>query len=273
MKFCTVDTFTEKVFYGNSAAVCVVDSFPNQSLMQSIALEVNISTTAFVMQTNSNHFCIKWFGPLGELKLCGHGTLAAAHVIWQELKLSCIANTIYFDSNSGILPVHNTKDGIMLNLPAFEVFAVSTPQNLLEALAITPVFVGKSSTNKIIVELRSVEEVQNLAPDMILLEQIDCEGIIVTSEASFDKGVNFVSRYFNPKNGIPEDFASGSAHCCLGTYWYARSGKKNFIAKQLSKRGGILQLEYAPDRMLITGKAVTAFSGKFLGVQRKLTVN
>lgn len=273
MKFCTVDTFTERLFYGNPAAVCVVDSFPDDVLMKSIALEVNIPVTSFVLQRDATHFDVKWFTPTTELKLCGHGTLAAAHVIWNELRIAPLQNTIYFESASGVLPVQNTEKGITLNCPAFEVEATSIPHGLAEALGITPVFVGRSSTNKILVELRSQEEIQNLSPDMIQLSEIDCDGIIVTAEGNPDNSIDFFSRYFNPRKGINEDAASGAAHCCLGTYWSARLGKNDFVAQQLSKRGGILYLQYIPDRMLITGKAVTAFSGKFLGVQNELQLD
>lgn len=270
MKFCTVDTFTERLFYGNPAAVCVVDSFPDDALMKSIALEVNIPVTSFVFQRDPTHFDIRWFTPLAELKLCGHGTLAAAHVIWNELKMVPSQSTIYFESVSGVLPVQNMEKGITLNFPAFEVSPASIPHGLAESLGVTPVFVGRSATNKIFVELRSHEEVSIIDPDMVQLAEIDCEGIIVTAEGGPSQGIDFVSRYFNPRKGINEDAASGAAHCCLGTYWGARLGKNDFVAQQLSKRGGILYLQYIPDRMLISGKAVTAFSGKFLGVQNEL---
>jgi PhzF family phenazine biosynthesis protein len=266
MKFCTVDAFTDTLFKGNPAAVCVVDTFPSDDFMQSVATEVNLSETAFIVPLNGNHFEIRWFTPKTEVNLCGHATLAAAHVLWTELAI-VTTETLYFESKSGVLKAWRDEHGITLDFPATQVEEISTPDGLLEALGVSPVFVGRAGDDYL-VELLSAEEVVNLSPNIAQLAGIDCAGIVVTAESDEGSAYDFLSRYFAPREGILEDPVTGSAHCKLATYWSYRLKKNEFNAYQASKRGGYIKVRYEAEgeRALLTGNAVTAFSGKFLGV-------
>ncbi len=263
MKFCTVDTFTDTLFKGNPAAVCVVQSYPTDEFMQNVATEVNLSEIAFIVPLSANHFDIRWFSPKAEISMCGHATLAAAHVLWTELGMVS-AEEIYFESKSGILKAWRTDEGITLDLPATKVEEISTPEGLLEALGVSSVFVGRANGDYL-VELLSADEVINLSPNIAELTNIDCRGIIVTAEAASDANYDFVSRFFSPHKGIVEDPVTGSAHCKLATYWSYRLKKNDFKAFQASSRGGHIAIRYESEgeRVLLTGNAVTAFSGKF----------
>lgn len=268
MKFCTVDAFTDTLFKGNPAAVCVVDEFPSDDFMQNVAIEVNLSETAFIVPLNENHFDIRWFTPKTEVALCGHATLAAAHVLWTEMEIVA-REEIYFESKSGILKAWRSDDGITLDFPAYQVKESSAPEGLLEALGVSSVFVGRTNDDYL-VELLSVEDVINLTPDIARLADIDCRGIIVTAEGTPDTDYDFVSRFFAPRLGVPEDPVTGSAHCKLATYWSYRLKKTEFNAYQASRRGGYIKVKYDEnegERVLLTGHAVTAFSGKFLAVK------
>ena len=217
MKFCTVDAFTDTLFKGNPAAVCVVEAFPTDEFMQSIATEVNLSETAFIVPLKSNHFDIRWFTPKTEVALCGHATLAAAHVLWTEMEI-VTTEEIYFESKSGVLKAWRDEDGITLDFPAHYVEPISIPEGLLEALNVAPVSVGQANDDYL-VELRSAQDVIDLVPDIAHLVDIDCRGVIVTAEGGPDADYDFISRFFAPKVGVPEDPVSGSAHCKLATYW------------------------------------------------------
>lgn len=267
MKFCTVDAFTDTLFKGNPAAVCVIEAFPSDDFMQSIATEVNLSETAFIVPLNSNHFDIRWFTPTTEVALCGHATLAAAHVLWTEMEI-VTTEEIYFESKSGILKAWRDDDGITLDFPAHYVEPISIPEGLIEALGVSPVSVGQSNED-CLVELHSAQEVIDLVPDTARLANIDCRGIIITAEGNVDTDYDFVSRFFAPKVGVIEDPVTGSAHCKLATYWSERLGKNVFTAYQASKRGGYIKVRHEGERVLLTGHAVTAFSGKFVGVGHK----
>ncbi|MCX7338750.1 MAG: PhzF family phenazine biosynthesis protein [Alphaproteobacteria bacterium] len=274
MKFWTVDAFTDRLFSGNPAAVCLVDSFPDDGLMQKIATEINLSETAFLVpaQTASqenSHFSIRWFTPTVEVNLCGHATLAAAHVLWNELD-EPPSSPVYFDSRSGVLMARKDENSITLDFPAQYPELMCMPGDLIDALQleswdVAPVSVSKACDD-ILVELRTAKEVINLRPDIAKLAEIDCHGIIVTAEGKKDSPYDFVSRYFSPRVGVNEDPVTGAAHCKLTPYWAEKLGKNKFTAFQASKRGGILTLALEHDRVLITGQAVTAFRGKFLAV-------
>lgn len=267
MKFCTVDTFTDTLFKGNPAAVCVIGEFPSDDFMQSIATEVNLSETAFIVPLNGNHFDIRWFTPKVEVSLCGHATLAAAHVLWTEMEI-VTTEEIYFESKSGVLKAWRDDDGITLDFPAHYVEPISIPEGLIEALGVSPVSVGQANDD-CLVELHSAQEVINLSPDIARLANIDCRGIIITAEGNADTDYDFVSRFFAPKVGVTEDPVTGSSHCKLATYWSERLGKNVFNAYQASKRGGYVKVRHEGERVLLTGHAVTAFSGKFVGVRHK----
>jgi PhzF family phenazine biosynthesis protein len=264
MKFCTVDAFTHTLFKGNPAAVCVVDEFPPEDFMQDVATEVNLSETVFVVPLHENHYAIRWFTPKVEVSLCGHATLAAAHVLWTEMGIAT-RKEIYFESKSGILKAWKSNSSISLDFPAFYTEPMSIPEGLIEAIGTVPVFVG-SSHNDYVVELHSVEEIINLSPDFPGLMELSGGNVIVTAEGPEGASYDYISRVFCPKKGIPEDPVTGSAHCRLATYWSERLKKNELRAYQASKRGGALIVRHEGDRVHLIGEAVTAFSGRFVGV-------
>lgn len=263
MKFWTVDAFTNQPFKGNPAAICVIDHFLDATLMQKIATEINLSETAFLVSKPNGHFDIRWFTPSIEVDLCGHATLAAAHILWHEFKID--KDTLYFDSLSGILMATQQSNKITLDFPAYGSEPMAIPDGLTQALGIAPVCVSKAFDDCII-ELSSAEEVVNLKPNISKLNNIDCRGIIVTAEAKADSEYDFVSRFFAPRVGVQEDPVTGSAHCKLAPYWSKRLKKNDFLAYQASKRGGIIEVRFESSRVYLTGEAVTIFEGKFLNL-------
>ncbi len=258
MKIWNVDAFTAKAFQGNPAGVCLVDHFPETQLMQTIAAEMNWSQTAFVTQKADHHFHIRWFSPRDEAPLCGHATLAAAHILWQEKRTE--SQILTFDSLGGPLKAKKKEGGwIYLNFPARPIAPCALPDMLQQALhGITVQSVYKDDTLYLVV-LRDVKDVVNLNPNLSLIEQIDCRAVVVTAlgESSYD----FVSRYFAPKVGIPEDPVCGSAHCRLIPFWSKILEKNDLLAYQASARGGVLKVRLMDDRVLIGGQAVTVSEG------------
>lgn len=263
MKFCTVDAFTHTLFKGNPAAICVVDEFPSDEFMQNVATEVNLSNTAFLLPLYDNHYAIRWFTPTVEVPLCGHSTLAAAHVLWTEMEI-VTREEIFFESKSGILKAWKTFNAITLDFPAHYTEPVSAPDGLFEALGVTPISISQSH-NDCIVELRSAQEIAEVTPDFSSLLQLSCGNVIVTAESPDPTMYDYVCRVFAPKHGVPEDPVTGSAHCKLATFWSERLGKTELKAYQASKRSGALMVNHLGDRVHLTGEAVTAFSGKFAG--------
>ncbi len=265
MKFWTVDAFSHEIFHGNPAGVCIVEQFPEEDLMQKIAAEINLSETAFVIPKQHGHYDIRWFTPVTEVNLCGHATLAAAHILWNDHGIAKEFEKIYFDSHSGILAAQNNKDSITLDFPAYNTELISMPDGLSEALGISPIALSKANDDYI-VELHSTKAVKKLTPDISKLKEIDCSSIIVTASGNEGDEYDFVSRVFAPRDGIDEDPVTGSAHCKLAPYWSERLGKNEFLAYQASKRGGVLKIRYEHERTFLTGEAVTAFAGKFLNI-------
>jgi len=265
MKFWTVDAFSREVFHGNPAGVCVVEQFPEEELMQKIAAEINLSETAFVVPKQPAHFGIRWFTPITEVNLCGHATLAAAHILWNDHPLAKSHEKIYFDSYSGVLLAENNGNEITLDFPAYGSEPMSMPDGLAEALGISPIAVSKAHDD-CIVELHSAKAVRKLNPDIAKLKNINCRGIIVTAPGAEEEEYDFVSRFFAPRVGVDEDHVTGSAHCKLAPYWAERLGKNEFLAYQASKRGGAIKVRFEHERTYLTGQAITAFSGKFLTI-------
>lgn len=263
MKFCTVDAFTHTLFKGNPAAVCVMDAFADDEFLQNVATEVNLPNTAFVVPLHDNHYAIRWFTPIMEVNLSGHSTLAAAHVLWTELEIAT-REAVYFESKSGILKASKNGAAITLDLPAYYTEPSVIPDGLYEALGVSVVSTSASNGDYII-ELHSVDEVTELVPDIQSVLALDCDHLIVTAEAPSEYAYDYVCRVFCPKLGIAEDAVTGIAHCKLATYWSERLQKSDLTAYQASKRGGALLIKHEGDRVLLTGEAITAFSGKFLG--------
>jgi PhzF family phenazine biosynthesis protein len=259
MKFWTIDSFTNQPFKGNPAGVCVVEKFPDSVLMQQIANEIHLSETAFVVHKTGAQYDIRWFTPATEVELCGHATLAAAHAVWHELHIP--HNTIHFNSLSGILIAARNEHEITLDFPAYTNATVDIPDDLTDALGITPIALHKAHDDWI-VELEHFSDVVALQPNITQLSQINCRGIIVTAKGNSQ--YDFVSRFFAPKVGVDEDPVTGSAHCKLAPYWAQRLNKNSMIAYQASKRGGVVTVRFENNRVFLTGEAVTMIQGDIL---------
>jgi PhzF family phenazine biosynthesis protein len=254
-----VDSFTAEPFKGNPAGVCLLEKPAPESWMQNLAMEMNLAETAFVYP-ESNGFHLRWFTPATEVELCGHGTLATAHILFEAGKL--MPNDIArFYTKSGILTVIKNNNFLEMNFPATPASQCPAPKNLSRALGnVNLLFNGKNDFDYLI-ELDSEEIIKSMSPDFDLLKQITARGIIVTSR-SRNPEFDFVSRFFAPGIGIDEDPVTGSAHCTLGPHWAKKLGKSNFTAYQASRRGGIVKVELTGDRVLLRGQAVTIFSAR-----------
>jgi len=252
-----VDAFTDRVFGGNPAAVCIIAEWLATDLMQKIAQENNLAETAFVVQRN-DIFELRWFTPEIEVDLCGHATLAAAYVLFNDYGYT--ENTIRFISpRSGMLTVEKGVNGVMaLDFPTDEVVAIQSNTMINKAIGLTPLRMIKGKTDYLLI-YNSQQEIEAIAPNFHLLDQLDCRGVIVSAPG---EQVDFVSRFFAPQCGIPEDPVTGSAHTTMIPYWSKTLGKTKLRAKQLSKRGGELDCEYLGDRVKISGKAVLYLKGE-----------
>jgi len=250
-----IDAFAEKVFSGNPAAVVPLQNWLPDEILQKIAMENNLSETAFFIPVE-NGFYIRWFTPATEVNLCGHATLATAHVLFYHLNYK--KKEIRFQSKSGILKVKSEGELIVLDFPTSEVNEVELPRNIEKAFGIKPQKCFKGREDLMFV-FRNQKEIENLQPDLGFLKTLEMRGIIAT--ASSDE-FDFVSRFFAPREGIDEDPVTGSAHTMLIPYWAKRLGKKEMVAKQISKRGGILHCKHLGERVKIGGNAVTYLIGE-----------
>ncbi len=256
-----VDAFTDTPFKGNPAAVCLLPESKPDNWLQNVAAEMNLAETAFLLR-QADGYNLRWFTPLVEVDLCGHATLASAHVLW-ETGLLPAAEPARFHTRSGLLRATRRQDEIELDFPATPAEPVSAPAELIAALDVTPTYVGQSKFDYL-VEVAGEETVRRLKPDMALLRQLTTRGVIVTSRAE-RPGYNIVSRFFAPGVGIDEDPVTGSAHCCLGPYWSERLGRAEFSAYQASARGGLVRVRLAGERVYLGGKAVTVLRGELVG--------
>ena len=258
-----VDAFTEKPFSGNPAAVCILSKPPDEHFMQNVAREMNLSETAFIFKDVdlTDGFNLRWFTPTSEVDLCGHATLASAHVLW-ELNYLKPTEQARFHTKSGLLTAKKSGDFIELNFPSEPEKEVVPPLDLTKALGITEKYVGKNRFDYI-VEVESEEIVKNMRPDFQLLKTVSTRGVMVTS-ISDSKEYDFVSRFFCPRLGINEDPVTGSAHCCLGPFWSERLNKTEFMAYQASSRGGVVGVRLEKGRVYLLGKAVTVLLGELL---------
>ncbi|RWY54092.1 PhzF family phenazine biosynthesis protein [Mucilaginibacter gilvus] len=250
------DAFTDELFGGNPAAVCPLNDWLPDAVMQKIALENNLAETAFFVK-NSTGYLLRWFTPELEIDLCGHATLASAHIIFTELGYE--GDTIYFETvKAGTLAVKRDGDKYAMDFPSRPPFAADTPEGLVAALGgKKPLKVFRSRDYMLVYETE--DDILNIIPDHSALAKIDTLGIIVTAPG---KKVDFVSRFFAPAAGVPEDPVTGSAHCNLIPYWAARLGKNILHAYQVSARKGELWCELKGDRVLMAGKAVTYLKGE-----------
>lgn len=253
-----VDAFTETPFRGNPAAVCLLDSPRPDAWMQNLAAEMNLSETAFLLPEGPG-YRLRWFTPAAEVRLCGHATLASAHILWQSGAIP-VTSTIQFFTLSGLLTAEKRGGLIWLNFPSRPAVSAEPPSGMLAALGVKAVFVGRSLEDYL-VETASETEVLSSRPDFNALARVQARGVIMTSPAD-DGRVDFVSRFFAPAVGVNEDPVTGSSHTVLAPYWAARLGKSQLIAEQVSRRGGRLHLVLEGERVQIGGSAVTVFRGE-----------
>ena len=255
-----VDAFTDKPFRGNPAAVCILPGPRDEIWMQNVAREMNLSETAFLHEQEDG-FSLRWFTPGVEVDLCGHATLASAHILW-ETGILARQQQARFYTRSGLLTAEGKGDEVELNFPITPEKPTPTPAGLSEALGLEPKYLGRSKFDYLL-EVDSEEVVRKLKPDFSLLKTLPIRGIIVTSQADSSE-YDFVSRFFAPAVGVDEDPVTGSAHCCLGPFWSKRSGKDEFVAYQASQRGGVVRVKVRGDRVYLGGKAVTVLKGELI---------
>ncbi len=255
LKIYQVDAFTDAVFGGNPAAVIPLETWLSDELMQNIALENNLSETAFFVQTEEG-FHIRWFTPAVEVDLCGHATVATAHVLWQHLDFS--GNEIAFASRSGRLGVKKDGEFYTLNFPTDTLEKVAIPEIAANSMGKLPLECYKGREDYLLI-YENHWAIEDLSPDFTQLKKLKTRGIIASAPGN---DADFVSRCFFPYFGIDEDPVTGSAHTTLTPYWSKRLGKEELIAKQISKRGGDLKCRLAGDRTYISGQAVTYLIGE-----------
>ncbi|HKH46899.1 MAG TPA: PhzF family phenazine biosynthesis protein [Thermoanaerobaculia bacterium] len=256
-----VDAFTERPFGGNPAAVCLLPEARPAEWMQLVAREMSLSETAFLHPAEDGEWNLRWFTPAIEVELCGHATLASAHVLWETGRLAP-TEVARFHTLSGLLTAEQRDGAIELDFPARTAAEVEPPPGLADALGVTPIYAGKSRYDYLI-EAPSEEAVRAAAPDFGCLRTLPVRGVILTAAAAAGP-YDFISRFFAPGSGVDEDPVTGSAHCTLGPFWAARLGKTSFMAWQASARGGAVRVRVEGDRVKLGGQAVTALRGQLL---------
>jgi len=254
-----VDAFTSSAFGGNPAAVCVLPEAREAAWMQNVAMEMNLSETAFLVKWGDG-FDLRWFTPSVEVDLCGHATLASAHALWENGHIAADEQA-RFHTRSGLLTADRKGEWIELDFPAKVETAAVPPPGLLESLGVPVKYVGRNQFDYLV----EVEEsyLLKMSPDHTQLRKIPVRGVIVTSLSS-DPRFDFISRFFAPGSGIDEDPVTGSAHTALTPYWAAKLGKTTMMARQASARGGVVRVTLKGDRVLLGGQAVTTLRGELL---------
>lgn len=264
-----VDAFADAPFAGNPAAVCLFDP-PDRDddWRQAVAAEMNLSETAFVSEPVEEEdgrpvFGLRWFTPAVEVDLCGHATLAAAHVLWERAEVP-LAEPIVFETRSGRLVATRSEDGaITLDFPADKTEAIECPVGLGTALGLSEEAEAARGRDDLLVVI-SREDFDAIAPDFGRLAEFETRGVVVTAAATADEPCDFVSRFFAPRCGIDEDPVTGSAHCLLGPFWAERSGKNDLVGRQLSARGGTVGVGVRGDRVELSGRSVTVWRGELV---------
>jgi PhzF family phenazine biosynthesis protein len=255
-----VDAFASRAFAGNPAAVCILPGLAAEAWMRDVAREMNLSETAFLAPL-ADGFNLRWFTPTIEVELCGHATLASAHILWESGVLKPDEQA-RFHTLSGLLTAERYAEWIELDFPTKGEEPAAPWDELVRGLGVTPRYVGKSQFDYL-VEVDSEQEVRSLEPDFTLLKQAKARGIIVTARAE-SKEFDFVSRFFAPSVGVDEDPVTGSAHCVLGPFWAKQLGKTEFVAYQASARGGVVKVRLVGDRVKLGGQAVTVMRGELV---------
>ncbi len=255
-----VDAFTARPFAGNPAAICVLSGPADDRWMQDVAREMNLSETAYLHPVGDG-FQLRWFTPVVEVDLCGHATLAAAHVLWEERHIPS-NQPARFQTRSGLLTAERRGDWIELDFPAEPAEIAPAPAALARSLGVPILNAGRNRFDAL-VEVESEETLRSLTPDFGRMAEVPVRGVIVTSRAT-TSGYDFISRFFAPRLGIDEDPVCGSAHCCLGPYWGRRLGKTELIGYQASPRGGVVRVRLAGPRVVLAGQAVTVLRGELV---------
>jgi predicted PhzF superfamily epimerase YddE/YHI9 len=255
-----VDAFTSRPFAGNPAAVCLLPAPAEEAWMRDVAREMNLSETAFLVR-QADGFNLRWFTPAAEVELCGHATLASAHILWETGVLGPDEQA-RFHTLSGLLTAERRGEWIELDFPAKPEESATPWDELVRGLNITPRYVGKSQFD-FLVEADSEQTVRSLAPDFALLKRAKARGVIVTARAE-SREFDFVSRFFAPSVGVDEDPVTGSAHCVLGPYWAKHLCKTEFVAYQASARGGVVKVRLVGNRVKLGGQAVTVMRGELM---------
>lgn len=258
-----VDAFTDTAFRGNPAAVCFPEPSRDAAWMQDVAREMNLAETAFLHSRGDGpgDYDLRWFTPAVEVDLCGHATLASAHVLWETGRLGP-RETARFHTRSGVLTAERRGEWIELDFPSLPEEPVMPPAELQGALGVTPAYVGRSKFDYL-VEVESEAVLRGLRPGLALLRRVEGRGVIVTSRSE-DQRYDFLSRYFAPSYGIDEDPATGSSHCALAPYWARKLGRTEMTGYQASARGGVVRVRLEADRVRLGGKAVTVLKGELV---------
>ncbi|HEU5384169.1 MAG TPA: PhzF family phenazine biosynthesis protein [Ktedonobacteraceae bacterium] len=254
-----VDAFTDRPFAGNPAAVCLLDEPRDENWMQSVAREMNLSETAFLSKQEDG-YGLRWFTPAVEVDLCGHATLASAHILWEQGYVS-VETQARFHTKSGLLTAERRDAWIELDFPAKPEEPVASVLGLAEALGVTPTYIGMSQFDCLAL-LNSEDAVRKIQPDFAKLAAIPVRGVIVTSVANEGAEYHFLSRFFAPRVGVPEDPVTGSAHCVLSPFWSKRLGQTDLVGYQASPRGGMVRVRADHGRVRLGGQAVTVLRGE-----------
>jgi PhzF family phenazine biosynthesis protein len=260
LSITTVDAFANRPFAGNPAAVCILAETANDAWMQRVAREMNLSETAF-LRRRPDGFSLRWFTPAVEVDLCGHATLASAHVLWQDGHIPA-DEPARFHTRSGLLTATRQGAWIAMDFPAVVSEPAPAPTDLARALGATPRYVGRNRFDYLI-EVDSEATLRTLKPDFNLLAALPVRGVIVTARAT-TAGFDFVSRFFAPAAGVNEDPVTGSAHCCLAPFWCERLGRPALVGYQASARGGVVRVRTAGPRVILEGQAVTVLRAELL---------
>jgi PhzF family phenazine biosynthesis protein len=257
--FTQVDAFATEAFRGNPAAVVVLPSWPDEGWMQSVATEMNLSETAFVVPQEMG-FGLRWFTPAVEVALCGHATLASAWVLWEEHRHG---GELIFHTKSGALRCWLREGWIEMDFPATPPVEAAAPVGLAAALGCEPRWVGRSRFDAVVV-VDDEDAVRAARPDFGRLREVDARGVMLTAPATPGARYHFVSRFFAPRAGVDEDPVTGSAHCCLAPYWASRLGRPEMVGLQASRRGGMVRVRVEGDRVVLGGRAVPVARGELL---------
>ncbi len=260
LRYFIVDAFTDRPFAGNPAAVVPLDAWRADSWLQNVAMEMNLSETAYLVP-NADGYDLRWFTPKVEVDLCGHATLASALVLSRLGSLPDAAE-VRFSTRSGILRALRRQGQYQLDFPVKAAEAVKPPTGLVDSLGVAARYVGRNKFDYL-VEVESAAAVRSLSPDLKRLATVECRGVIVTA-GSDDPQFDFVSRFFAPAAGVDEDPVTGSAHCCLADYWGRRLSKTKLVGYQASQRGGVVHVEICGERVLLGGTGVIVAQGELL---------